>query len=447
MSEPAAAPGRATGGRRWGRAAAWLAFLAPFFYLTYGVANALAARRAEVPAIVFDWERTIPFWPWTIFPYWTINVFYGLSLFVAAGSRHELDRHAARLLSAQGVAVACFIAFPLAFSFGQPPVEGAPKLLFDALRSFDRPFNQAPSLHIALALILWDLYRRHLPRRWHPLLHGWTFAICASVLTTWQHHFIDIPTGALLGIACIWAWPLERRAAPAKAFRLSADPLRRRLALRYALGALAFGVLALRLGGAGLVLAWPAVALLLVALAYLGLGSRAFQLDARGRMGWAARWLLAPYRLGAYVNAWLWTRGAPAHGTVLPGISVGRLPRRGEPAPEAALLSLAAELQAPAGAAVRCLPLLDLVPPPPAMLRRAAAAIEALVRTHGAVRVCCALGYSRSAASLACWLVRSGRAADLDEATALLRRARPQLVLHAGWMQALRRAVQAERSA
>ena len=34
--------------------------------------------------------------------------------------------------------------------------------------------------------------------RWaRAVLHLWTFAICASVLTTWQHHFIDIPTGVL----------------------------------------------------------------------------------------------------------------------------------------------------------------------------------------------------------------------------------------------------------
>ncbi len=108
--------------RPWKRAAAWLALLGPLFYASYGFANWWASTRAQVPVLVFEWERSLPFWPWTIFPYWTINAFYALSLFLAR-DRHVLDRHAARLLTAQAVAVACFILWPLRFSFGQPSVE------------------------------------------------------------------------------------------------------------------------------------------------------------------------------------------------------------------------------------------------------------------------------------------------------------------------------------
>jgi len=43
--------------------------------------------------------------------------------------------------------------------------------------------------------------------------------------------------------------------------------------------------------------------------------------------------------------------------------------------------------------------------------------------------VCCALGYSRSAASVAAWLLRSGRASDADAAVAIVRAARPGIVL------------------
>ncbi|RYY58715.1 MAG: phosphatase, partial [Comamonadaceae bacterium] len=190
-------PVRTGTARPWKRAAAWLAFLAPFFYLSYGLANHLASLRPAVPSIVFGWEHALPFWAWTVFPYWSVNAFYGLSLFLCR-SRHEVDRHGLRLVTAQVVAVACFIAAPLAFTFGQPAAEGASGWLFAALRGFDKPFNQAPSLHIALAVILWDLYRRLIVARWARLvLHTWTLLICASVLTTYQHHFIDIPTGAV----------------------------------------------------------------------------------------------------------------------------------------------------------------------------------------------------------------------------------------------------------
>ena len=103
----------------WKRALAWLTFLAPFFFTTYGLANWSASLRADVPAIVFDWERAIPFWPWTIVPYWIIDALYGVSLFLCA-TRRELDTHARRLLTAQVIAVACFVAFPHRFTFDRP---------------------------------------------------------------------------------------------------------------------------------------------------------------------------------------------------------------------------------------------------------------------------------------------------------------------------------------
>lgn len=433
--------------RPWRRALGWLALLGPLFYLSYGTANHLAAARDAVPSIVFGWERHIPFWDWSIFPYWSVNAFYAASLLLAR-SRHELDRHGARLLTAQAVAVLCFIALPLRFSFGQPEAQGAAGWLFAALRSFDQPYNQAPSLHIALALILWDLYRRPIhgrAARW--LLHGWTLAICVSVLTTYQHHFIDIPTGALLGVLCIWAWPLERQVSMARAWRCSADAHRRRLALRYAAGAALLVALTVvltpRVGAVVWWLLWPALSLALVALNYLGLGARGFQMDASGRMAWPARVLLAPYRAAAGFNAWCWTRHLPPLREVLPGVSVGSLPRlvpaRAGSRP-ATLVSLCAELQAPPATPCLCLPWLDLVPASPAALRRAAALIERAVHRGDPVIVGCALGWSRSVAALACWLTRSGRAAHTEAALAQLQRAHPQMVLGSDWLRALHQA-------
>lgn len=427
--------------RPWKRAAAWLALLGPLFYATYGFANWWAATRAHVPVLVFEWERDVPFWPWTIFPYWTINAFYALSLFLAR-DRHTLDRHAARLLTAQAVAVSCFILWPLRFSFGQPAVEGAPAFLFDALRGFDQPFNQAPSLHIALAVILWDWYRRLLHARWaRALLHVWAFAICASVLTTWQHHFIDIPTGALLGLLCVWLWPLERVLAMPRAWRLARDPQRLKLAGFYAAGALLFFAAALHMRGAALWLMWPALSLALVALNYAGLDARGFQMDRRGRMQWAARWLFAPYRLGAAVNAWLWTRRLPASVEVAPGLRLGRLPTRGEweAAGRPRLLSLCAELQTLPVPGARCVPMLDLTVPTAPRLQRAVAVVEGQRRSGQAVWVCCALGFSRSAASVIGWLGLHGAAGTMAGAHEAVRRARPQIVLRPAWLAALDR--------
>jgi hypothetical protein len=423
------------GGRPWLRAICWLAFLTPFFYATYGAANALAASRADVPSIVFGWERHIPFLAWTIVPYWSINAFYGLSV-LACATRRELDVHVRRLLTAQVVAVTCFVLFPLRFTFRQPATDGIFGFLFDALTSFDKPFNQAPSLHIALLVILWHFYAKRLPRAAHWPLHGWFALVGVSVLTTYQHHFIDIPTGALLGALCLWLWP-EYARSPLTASRLTTDRRRLVLAARYLTGAAALAALAVWLGGSALWLWWPAVSLVFVAASYAMLGPESFQKDRTGHMSVAPRLLLAPYLLGALINSRLWTRRDPAPVAIADGVWLGRIPRGREADRFAAVVDLCAELP-PAGMSGRwmCIPMLDLVTPESEKLREAAAAIEA-ERSAGPVLVCCALGYSRSAASLATWLVTSNRQPTVSDAIERIRKARPRIVIDAALRDAI----------
>ena len=426
MIGTAAAAVRPVEPRPWLRGICWLAFLAPFFYATYGAANSFAASQADVPAIVFAWERHIPFLAWTIVPYWSINAFYGLSVLVCA-TRHELDVHVRRLLTAQVVAVACFILFPLRFTFGQPATDGIPGFLFDALTSFDKPFNQAPSLHIALLVILWHLYAKHLPRTARWMLHVWFALVGVSVLTTYQHHFVDIPTGALLGAFCLWLWP-EHAKSPLSTSELATDRRRLVLAARYLTGAAAIAALAVWIGGAALWLLWPALSLVLVAANYAVLGPGGFQKDADGRMSLAARLVLAPYLAAAFVNSRSWTRHEPAPVAVADNVWLGRIPRAREAARFAAVVDLCAEL--PGGETSgkwTCIPMLDLVTPHPAQLRDAADSIER-GRSAGPVLVCCALGYSRSAATIATWLV-TNRQAAVGDAIERIRRVRPRIVI------------------
>ena len=418
---------RSIGGRPWKRAALWLLFLAPFFYLTYGVANWLASLRADVPSIAFAWERHIPFLPWTILPYWSINALYGLSLFLCRDS-DELDTHGRRLLSAQVVAVSCFVLAPLRFSFERPEADGPPGLLFEALAGFDKPFNQAPSLHIALLVILWELYARHVPAGWRPFLHGWFALIGVSVLTTFQHHFFDIPTGAALGLLCLWAWP-QRARSPLAGISLPRGRKAVRLALRYLLGSAVLLALAAAAGGTFLWLLWPALSLLLVACAYGGLGPGAFAKRADGRMDAAALVLFLPYLLGAWINSRLWTGKHPEPVRVAESVWLSRFPSSAVASRFDAVIDCSAELPRTfAHPGWRSFPLLDLLRPDPEDRQRIAAAI-AEAQGKGSVLVCCALGYSRSATALGEWLVRSGGAPDMTAALARIRRARPVIVV------------------
>jgi membrane-associated phospholipid phosphatase len=199
------------------RAALWTGFLVPFFFASYGLANWLAAQCTDVGSIVFAWERHIPFLAWTIVPYWSIDALYGLSLFFCRSGK-EVDRVAKRLLSAQVVAVACFILFPLALTSERPEITGWAGPLFALLESFDGQHNMTPSLHIALLVILWTLYAKHVPRRWAWALHAWCALIGVSVLTTWQHHFIDVPR-RLAGVVLRLALARERPVTPCRLAR------------------------------------------------------------------------------------------------------------------------------------------------------------------------------------------------------------------------------------
>ncbi len=417
----------------------WLAFLAPFFYVTYGAANAIAAHGDDVPSIVFAWERHLPFLDWTIVPYWSINIFYGLSLLVCT-TRRELDGHARRLLTAQIVAIVCFILFPLQFTFHQPETYGFSGALFDALTSFDRPFNQAPSLHIALLVILWGFYAKHLPRLAQWPLHIWFSLVGASVLTTYQHHFFDIPTGVLLGAFCMWLWPAWGR-SPLAAARVATDTRRLLIATRYLAGSGLLLALAASLGGTGLWLLWPAVSLLLVAANYAVFGLDGFQKDSHGQMTLAARLLLAPYLAGAFVNSRSWTRHEPKPVAVDEGVWLGRIPLAREAVAFASIVDVCAELPGAAtGGTWMCVPMLDLIVPHPAQLRRAAASIER-GRRAGPVLVCCALGYSRSAASVATWLLTRNAAQTMSEAIESVRRAQPRIVIDSALRAAVATAV------
>ena len=180
--------------RLWPRATAWLAGCGAFFYVSYPTANWLAGLRTHVPAVVFDWERAIPFVEWTIVPYLSIVVFFAASFFVCR-DRAELERHVARVLLVLTISIACYAAFPLRFQFERPETTGAIGALFQLLSATDLPYNRAPSLHIGVLVVLWVCFAPRLVGWRRLALHVWFAAIGVSVLTTYQHHVIDLPAG------------------------------------------------------------------------------------------------------------------------------------------------------------------------------------------------------------------------------------------------------------
>ena len=410
------------------RALVWLGFLAPFFFITYLGSLEIVSWREHVPVLLFEWERHIPFLAWTVVPYWSIDLFYGLSLFLSL-TRFELDRLGLRLLSAQMIAVTIFVVAPLKLTSTIPADTGMFAFFFGALEDIvGKPFNLAPSLHIALLVILWVHYARHIPKRWHIPLHIWASLIGVSVLTANQHHFFDVPTGAALGLFCLWLWP-EGGRSPLASAKFTSDPKRWRLASFYMVGATLCALVAISFGGWFLWLLWPTLSLIMVAFAYAALDTAAFQKDEIGEMSLAAKWLYEPYLLGVKLNAAIWTRGLPATNEFAPGLSIGPRPRH--PSAGSVIIDMCAELPGRGnGKDWISHSTLDLIVPEPVTIARAALSVETARKSGSPVQICCALGFSRSASVAVAWLVRYGGYASVDDAVTHLRRVRPQIVIH-----------------
>jgi hypothetical protein len=339
-------------------------------------------------------EQSIPLVPWTIVPYWSTDLFYALSLLICR-TPEELNLHGKRLLAIQLFSVACFLAFPLRCSYIAPSVAGWERDWFAALQSFDRPFNQAPSLHVALALILWVRFRGGL----RIALAPWFVLMAVSTLTTHQHHFIDVPTGAWAGLLVLAALP-ERRTEASHI----------RLTFLYLAGTIACMVGAFYFS---LVLLWPAFALSMVAAAYWSADPRWLRVGL----------LMLPYTAAAWINSRCWTGREPARGHLGEGVWIGRAPLPWERDGMNSVVDLAPELQLKGDAHVA---ILDLTVPTKTQLNEA---VEAIRRLPRPTLVCCALGYSRSATVSAAWQLSAELAQSVDEAIAQVRRARPKVVI------------------
>ncbi|MFP2895425.1 tyrosine-protein phosphatase [Corallococcus sp. 4LFB] len=197
--------------------------------------------------------------------------------------------------------------------------------------------------------------------------------------------------------------------------------------------ALLLAFLAQRIQGAGWLLLWPSVSFAVVALAYAGVGARAFGKQADGRMRPGAVLALLPYLLLTW-GTWYLARRISRERVldeVAPGVLVGRRLLPGElPASVSAVLDLTSEFIEPEGIRSACryvsLPILDASTLP---LERVVPVLRELATLPGPLYVHCAQGHGRTGMIAAALLVARGDAPDAKTALARVREARPAVRL------------------
>jgi len=185
-----------------------LALCSVTFMIVYNIAAWYASKLYYVPSFVLDFEKHIPFISWSIIPYMSSGIFFCLVFFFCKDNE-QLEILTKRILFVTIVAGLCFVVFPLRFNLPKPPSNDIiSNCFFQFLKMFDSPFNQSPSLHMAYAFIFWTILRNL--KKWRLFLMIWLILLGISTLTTFQHHFIDVITGAILAHISFIVFPYSK---------------------------------------------------------------------------------------------------------------------------------------------------------------------------------------------------------------------------------------------
>jgi protein-tyrosine phosphatase len=273
---------------------------------------------------------------------------------------------------------------------------------------------------------------------------AWFVLIGLSPLLTYQHHIGDLIGGFALAGYCFYFFR-----EPAARLAVTKNP---QIGAYYAAIALILSAIMVFLWPTGALLFWPIIALIIVALAYFGLGPAIFR-KTDGTIPWSTRFALGPCLAGQYLSLIYYERHCRRWDEVTPHIWIGRLLRKRE-ATEAlqagvtAVLDLSAEFSEAKpfrSVCYRNIPILDLTAPTIAQLEEMAGCI-AEHSGNGIVYVHCKIGYSRSAAAVAAALTSTGQVRGVEEALVRLRQVRPSIVIRPEILSALSRFQSAKRA-
>ncbi len=399
----------------------WMLFMGMVFFLLYGSANQWASLSAPHPSAAMAWEREIPFIPAFIVPYMSSDLMFVIAFFMPY-TRLELRVLAARVLFIVLVSVAIFVLFPLRFEFEKPPARSF-SFLFGMLQA-DLPYNQLPSLHISFAVVLWASMKKYLTNtllRYGVLL--WFWLIAFSTLFVYQHHFLDIPAGAFVGMAALYVIKARQQSTFLTRFT---TPRSLKMGLYYLVGSILAMIGAFMLPQLSLLFLWLFLAFFSVGIVY------AFGLNIliAGKNATANLWqktVFFPYFLGNYFSWHFHKRKLSLITQVADGVYIGRMPAQKEydtlkQQNIGHVINLATEQQMQKALMPQSrLAFLDQTIHAPEALHEGVMLIE--TNKDQGVFVHCALGLSRSVLLISAWLMYKG--STLEEVEKQMQNIRP----------------------
>jgi len=410
--------------------------LSLFFVFVYSSCNSISAERNDIGILYFQWESYIPLIPCLIVPYMSIDIFYFFAPFLCSDSR-ELEVFVKRIALGIVIAGACFLYIPLTLFKPRPEVPGLFGPIFRFLQGFDQPYNLLPSMHIILRTILAHKYFQKSKGALRWAVFVWFSLIGFSTLFTYQHHVVDVIAGFIVAIAVFYIIPgnISERLPVIRNFKVG---------LIYVGMTLITYSLAITFQGWWFLLLYPAVSTMIVASAYFGLGPRIMRKN-NGKIPFSSKIVLFPYFLGQRLSRVYYLRKTNLYDYVTDDIIIGAVLRDSDAAAlkdagVAGVLDMTAEFSENSvfrELSYLNIQVMDLTEPPQSHLEEAARFIHSNLK-HGKVYIHCKIGFSRSVAAVAAYLLGYKVAHSCDEAFEIIKKARPAVVIRPEIVRALK---------
>ena len=252
----------------------------------------------------------------------------------------------------------------------------------------------------------------------------WLLLVSASTLLVYQHHFIDLPTGALMGAAALYFISAKRGHFLSRRFT---TPRGVKVGYYFLFGAIASMIASFALSPLFL---WLFVSLFSISIIFaFGLNSLLAGKDAKPAL-WQ-KILFFPYFLGSYLSWIYYKRNLSLMVEVEKNVHFGRRPTKDEHTIIKKknlnnIINLAVEQQCftQKDDTITRLPYLDQTIQSPESLHKGVLMIEA--KKEDGVYVHCALGLSRSILLISAWMLYNKH--TLEEIEAQLKILRPKYV-------------------